>query len=330
MVHVEDRDDRLARSRRRIALFERLLNETTEDPTWRDRGAAPQVHRQIVLFDPSGDGRIAELWGHLDPNTDEPRGAGSWNDHRPVQRRCLHAPRPSTLSPATIAGRTAAIAWLGCDLPDAIAANAPQAHYSEDGGPRLRDFVHAMDPTHQRVTTVIGHSYGGAVVGVADREGLVADRVVHVESAGLGQNVRHVADLPSLDPGGQPRDVTRFSMTAPGDLIAAVQGAQLGGLGLGGDPDLLEGVHRLETGRFEPNGQPGEFIHGPGSHSQVLNPATTAWRNVRAVVRGQPIIPAVERVWVSPPTIGGIPVVQHIDPYQDPDFPGTPTEEFPR
>jgi hypothetical protein len=34
-------------------------------------------------------------------------------------------------------------------------------------------------------STVIGHSYGGATVGVADRVGLETDRVLMIESAGV-------------------------------------------------------------------------------------------------------------------------------------------------
>jgi len=39
-----------------------------------------------------------------------------------------------------------------------------------------------------------GLAYRGAVVGVAEREGLVVDRVVHVASPGAGWDVRSVQD----------------------------------------------------------------------------------------------------------------------------------------
>jgi hypothetical protein len=116
-------------------------------------------------------------------------------------------------------------------------------------------------------------------------------------------------------------------MTAPGDLIGEVQGAQVGGLGLGGDPDLLDGVHQLETGRHTTGSR--AFIHGPNSHSEVLSPDTTAWANVLAVVQGAPFVPTADQQWVST-SAQGVPVVQRFDPYQDPDFSGTAKEDFPR
>src|SRR5690606_15905417 len=77
----------------------------------------------------------------------------------------------------------------------------------------------ASDPD----VTVAGHSYGGAVVGRSELAGLVADRVLHIESAGMGHDIDDPSDLPASQ-----RNVDRYSMTAPDDPISISQGTQLG------------------------------------------------------------------------------------------------------
>lgn len=94
--------------------------------------------------------------------------------------------------------------------------------------------------------TVAGHSYGGAVVGIAETYGLDADRVMHVESPGMGNDVTSTSDYRPVNP-----DVRRYSMTAPSDPIALVQGADVLGYGHGGDPDQMAGVTRLATGNYK-------------------------------------------------------------------------------
>jgi hypothetical protein len=61
-------------------------------------------------------------------------------------------------------------------------------------------------------STVIGHSYGGATVGVADREGLEADRIVMIESAGAGRGVFSMGDYHESETG---RHIDHYTMTAP-------------------------------------------------------------------------------------------------------------------
>jgi hypothetical protein len=101
----------------RIGLYQQLLNESMPDPSWCDpANEAPQVHRQVLLFDPSGDGRIAELWGHLDPGTDNVAvyAPGTSNELSSFGAASDTALNIVTGDPSR---RTAAVAWLGCDLP---------------------------------------------------------------------------------------------------------------------------------------------------------------------------------------------------------------------
>jgi hypothetical protein len=138
-------------------------------------------------------------------------------------------------------------------------------------------------------STVIGHSYGGATVGVADRDGLEADRVLMIESAGAGRGVFSLADYHEADTG---RHIDHYTMTAPGDIIwisqknpAEVQA--LTGLGHGGNPQAMPGFTVLDTGYFDDNGSThGRRIEGISSHTEVLTPGSTAWKNMSDVVRG--------------------------------------------
>ena len=84
--------------------------------------------------------------------------------------------------------------------------------------------------------------------------------------------------------------VERFSMTAPGDPIALVQGQQLGGIGHGADPDLLHGVTRLETGYMRAGDPSSGRIDGPWSHSGVFTEGSTAWRNILDAMTGAPVL----------------------------------------
>ena len=73
-----------------------------------------------------------------------------------------------------------------------------------------------MDATGRQIpVTYIGHSYGGSILGTAERLGLTADRTLYLEAAGAGVGVDDPSDWHNRNP-----DVLRFSMTAPLDPIA--------------------------------------------------------------------------------------------------------------
>ena len=202
------------------------------------------------------------------------------------------------------------IAWLGSDMPDAVAADAPFSNYSVAAGLRLRDFTDGLRLREGIDATAVGHSYGGAVIGVADRLGFPVDRVLHVESAGAGTGVDSVDDYA---PG---REVDRYTMQAPQDPIAYSQGIELGRVGHGADVNELDGFIRLDTGRFTDEQDPraGQMVTG---HSAPLEPGTTAFESVAGVIHGTRVTP------FAPPT----PQREH--PYADPAYPGPPTIDVP-
>ena len=105
--------------------------------------------------------------------------------------------------------------------------------------PRLVAFSEDVDRTVDATgrdipVTYIGHSYGGSILGTAEVFGLTADRTLYLAAAGAGVGVDDPSDWHNRNP-----DVLRFSMTAPGDLIEAVQGIPASPHGA--DPDEMAG-----------------------------------------------------------------------------------------
>jgi hypothetical protein len=289
-------------------------------------GSVRRRRHQLLHFDPRGDGEVVEVLGDLGRARHVAvfvPGTGS-----DLQRY------PGTLARmlpfAAADPRLAVVVWQGADFPDqpfddgvlpvrehVIAAAYRDA--ADRAGPALAEDVADLRraAASDADVTVLGHSYGGAIVGSALRHGLHADRVVHVSSAGT-------EDAPSQAGGAQV-----FSMTAPDDPIQLAQGHDLDdapehlahvspaalapeaaavGLALrslvpgepvghGGDPDLAAGVVRLDTGRFDATGR---LVRG---HSGVFTPGSTAWRNLLAVMTGEPVQvlePARWRIHLEP------------------------------
>lgn len=135
--------------------------------------------------------------------------------------------------------------------------------------------------------TVIGHSYGGSVVGSAEQLGLRADRVVYASSAGTG-----VFDGPWRN--ANPA-VERYSLTAPGDPIQWVQA--LPGNPHGDDPDSAPGVFRMDTGFHAPGADgsrsPVAGVDGHGDYWR--DPDSDAFRNIVRVVVGERPTGYIER-----------------------------------
>ena len=177
--------------------------------------------------------------------------------------------------------------------------------------------LRVAEPRAAADLTVLGHSYGGSIVGAAETHGMLANRVVHVASAGaFVDDVREYAS---------PTGPQRFSMTAYDDPIQLSQGydateaadrlrdmlpapldpvvplaARAALLAVGGgdevghglDPDELPGVVRLDTG-----------VHSDGSlvrgHSAMFKPGSTAWRNLLAVMTHGEVAVLQPQLWAS-------------------------------
>jgi len=264
-LNNDDLEGPIADLEDRIALYESILND----------------RRTIVYFDPVGDGAIAELHGTIDARTSDigvlVPGTGSdlTNFDSSVARRS----REFAANDPT--GGLTMISWMGADLPDDL-LQAPDSSYSLEAGARLADFSRDLDLERTSAGSSAdvafgGHSYGGAVVGRAELGGLVADRVLHIESAGMGHDVMDAGDIPASQAG-----VDRYSMTAPSDPIAISQGRQAGTIGHGADPDDFAGTVRLHTGdRVD-----GTHLTGLDAHTDVFQRDSDAWRNMYEVFTG--------------------------------------------
>ena len=185
-----------------------------------DARAFADPDRQLLIYDPRGDGRVAEVFGdleHADHATVLVPGIGNsmagFDGEFRGEVQNLH-----NESYARSGGESATVAWLGYDSPDGF---TDPATYENDnaaaGGESLArsvDGINAQNPGAH--TTVAGHSYGSVVTGnAAAHHGLNADDVVLTGSPGPGPGVDHASDLSNE---GRARV---WSAAAPHDLVAS-------------------------------------------------------------------------------------------------------------
>jgi hypothetical protein len=276
-----------------------------------------RVDRQFVMFSTEGNGRMIEVIGTIQPGVQgvgvvvpgtNTNLNGSGSNHKSAVELARESESPVFL-------------YIDGDFPQGL-DKAADPKYAADIAPRLVEFGKEIDREVARsapgtAVTYIGHSYGGAIVGTAEQLGLRADRIVHASSAGTGI-------FPTGYANPNP-DVQRFSMTAPGDPIGAIQslprdtdlsdipgadripgiphnvegriGNPLGGLPDATDPDEIPGVTRLDTGYYGEQGRhPNEVIVGPDGHGSYWDdPGSDAFQNLAAVVGGGEATAYVER-----------------------------------
>ncbi|MDJ0496931.1 MAG: alpha/beta hydrolase [Acidimicrobiia bacterium] len=180
--------------------------------------------RQILLFDPRGDGRVIEVFGDLESaehiavvvpgiTNDKTNFSSAADGGFRSNASVLYA------AAAAINPDTATIAWLGYDPPDGIDAGLPGAALL--GAPALQRFVAGIDPQTQSDVTVVAHSYGSLVAGLAAAGGLAADDLVFLGSPGTGLD--HSSEARLRPPGrvwvgladGDPIAVTPFPSILP-------------------------------------------------------------------------------------------------------------------
>ncbi|MEV6964407.1 alpha/beta hydrolase [Hamadaea sp. NPDC051192] len=157
----------------------------------------------LLGFDPNGQGRAIVAIGNPDTATDTcvfVPGATLDLDDMPtvIGQASLVEQAASEFTAFHPEQSVSVIAWLGYDPPALV--DAPFSDSDEQGAPLLDRFVdglhtsHTMTPEH---TSVVGHSYGSALVGLAAQQGLAVDDVIVAGSLGLG--VDNASEL-NLDP----------------------------------------------------------------------------------------------------------------------------------
>jgi hypothetical protein len=245
----EDADaDEAERWQKQLDSYQDLLDD---EVTYRSGDEVQTVTgHHVIVFDPSREA-IAEYVGYLDadgriPDTTVDVGTfvpgtnsklESFSDNTRIARNLADKANPR--------GSLGMLVWQGGHFPQDL--EAIDAAPSRDLAPRLARAVDGLPVAEGTDTTVIGYSYGSAVVGLAEAGGMSADRVMYVSGAGLGHGVEGIDEFP------ETRDVPHYATLAPGDytvgLIQGTQGGLLGGeQGHGTSPLGAEGVVRLETG----------------------------------------------------------------------------------
>ncbi len=205
--------------------------------------------RQLLLFDPRGQGKIAEVRGDLAtarhvailvPGTGN--SLANYLGGPEKDFKAIH------LTAAGLSADTATIVWMGAPLPQSLGAAAFDL-YADRSAPKLKDFVDDLRLRPEVHTTLIGHSYGSTVTGHAVKAGLHPDNLIAVASPGWG--VQAAGDL-------NAPDTKLFAMRHQGDIIKLVPTADetLGIFiplpdtiaGHGEDPVFMPGVERLASG----------------------------------------------------------------------------------
>jgi hypothetical protein len=243
----------------------RMLATGCPYATWAGQG------RHFLVFDPSGDGRGAEVLGDLGraskiavlvPGVDTvladfDRGLGGVSRRAPgVQARTLYE-QLSKRDPDV-----AVIAWLGYDPPEGVGPAAATEGRARAGADALVAFVD--DLRRQRpsaAVTLIGHSYGAVVAGLAAPRLPSVGDVIALGAPGIGAS--HASDL-----GG----ARVWSALATTDWIRRIPQVRLLGLGLGTKPSNTDfGAFPLPT-------------DGVAGHDHYLVPGSSTLRAVSDVV----------------------------------------------
>lgn len=230
--------------------------------------------RQILAFDPTGGGRVAEVLGDLD------RAQRTSVVVPGVDTDLVHFERPDRphTAPAGMARslyeaeraekpgvRTAVVAWADYTAPEGVGMDAATGRMAEDGGVRLNAFVRSLPGSSQ--VSLFCHSYGSVVCGVAadDLPGRVGDIAV---AGSPGMRAQSARDLGS--------DARVWATRDPGDWIRDVPNLEIGGIGHGADPVSAGFGARVVS------------ADGARGHADYFAPGTASLKNFAKVGVGSP------------------------------------------
>ncbi|MEO6652327.1 MAG: alpha/beta hydrolase [Ilumatobacteraceae bacterium] len=218
-VPFADRDEANRRTMQQV-----LDGAEPGSPTWgsmqqfTDRGDVHLIDplRRFVVFDPGGDGLVAEVFG--DPGRADhvavlvPGMGSTLANFGDLSRRAARLHQTSGC-------RAAVIAWTGYDTPQQLAftphvLQAASDRQAATGGAALRWFADGIRTQSTGSLTLIGHSYGSLTVAKAMQHGADADRVVFTGSPGVGTD--DVTDFPD-----GPTEY--FATEIKGDIVADLE-----------------------------------------------------------------------------------------------------------
>ncbi|MFP3992559.1 alpha/beta hydrolase [Streptomyces sp. E11-3] len=248
--------------RRRVHRFTALLRE----------------ERQILAFDPTGTGRVAEVFGDLDrAERVSIVVPGVGTDLLTFQKTNGKYTAPAGMAASlydaerAVSGdtRTAVIAWADYTAPAGIGVEAATSKRAEDGAERLNDLVRALPGASP--TTLYCHSYGSVVCGVAARQ--LPSRVTDIAVAGS----------PGMGTGtasGLGTAARVWAMRGADDWIGDIPHLKVGGLGHGADPVSQDfGARVLAAGKS--GGHTGYFLPDSNNVRNLARIGVGAYHAVR-------------------------------------------------
>jgi pimeloyl-ACP methyl ester carboxylesterase len=225
-----------------------------------DRSAGTAVE---VLGDLAAADRIAVLVPGVNTQlADFDRGLGGVTRRAPAMQARSILSRLQADDPGA---RVAVVAWLGYHPPDGVNLASIRESRARSGAAALVTFVRGLLAQRPGAdVTLVGHSYGAIVAGLAARDLPEVDDVVVMGAPGLG--VDSAADL-----GG----ARVWSALAPTDWIRKIPQVRLFGLGHGSRPSSAGfGSIPLPT-------------TGVAGHDYYLEPGSATLDAVADVVLGQ-------------------------------------------
>ena len=209
----ESDTERLAWLRDRLATLEGLVDDG----------------RQIWVFDPAGDGRVAEVLGDLEEaDTVAVVVPGITNDIANYDGLRGNAANLQRHAEEIDPGRThATIAWLGYDTPDDLPGAASSGPADTGAEDLVGDAIEVDRVNGSARRTIVGHSYGSVVTGHAMTDGIDIDAVAVVGSPGMGPDDRDDLGSPAVElfAGRHQRDVVPYAPAHGEDPSADGYGA---------------------------------------------------------------------------------------------------------
>jgi pimeloyl-ACP methyl ester carboxylesterase len=221
----------------------------------------------VLVYDQRGDGRIAQAVGDLAtadriavlvPGVDNTlanfaAGLGNVTRRSPLWQATQVYREAEALAPGA---KVAVVAWLGYDAPEGISRDALREERAAAGARALVRFVADLAAYRPAADiTVVGHSYGSVVTGLAAHSlsSHVRD-LISVASPGMG--VERAADLRTR--------ARLWAGAAAADWIRRVPGLRIFGAGHGTLPtDPSFGARTLPVDGVA--GHDGYFVPGTGS-----------------------------------------------------------------
>jgi hypothetical protein len=190
---------------------------------------------------------------------------GSDIDLRTLDDDPARRPMAWARSLAATAGRsTAVVLWVGYETPQGLGYDAAAGRLARAGAPLLVDEVAKLRAAGARHVTVVAHSYGTVVAGLA-ASALAADDLVLLGSPGV--RASSVADLHT--------SARVWAGRAAQDWIRFVPHVRVGDLGHGADP-AAPGFGALPLP-----------VEGVPAHEGYLLPGSPTLAAIAAVVRGE-------------------------------------------